>query len=257
MENIENRLKDAIKLSDTKIREAHLKETLLSARQEMCRKSKRERVKFRTFLLLQIRFIGWKIWLVQGLILTTICSMLSIFFGNILLHNQEHIAMLLSGIAILVLMMAIPFIHRSQRYKMHEIEVATYFSSIKLLTAKLLIIAVGDIFMLIGIFLLTILKTQLNTGSVLLYLLFPFLLAGYGCLYLIGHISAERFSPYCTGMCLLLFGGIVLLNRFYPNFFNQTFSIGWIAICVVLLLFCILQYRYIIYRSDYTEMQLG
>lgn len=257
MENIENRLKDAIKLSDTQISEAHLKKTLLSARQELCRKSKRERIKFKTFLLQQIRFIGWKIWLVQGLMLAAVCSMLSISFGNILFHNQEHIAMLLSGIAILILMMAIPFIHRALRYKMHEIEVATYFSSIKLLTAKLLIITVGDIFMLGGIFLLTILKTQLNTGSVLLYLVFPFLLASYGCLYLMGHISAERFLPCCTGMCVLLFSGMILLKRFCPQFFHQTLSAGWIAICIVLLLFCISQYRYIIYRSDYTEMQLG
>ena len=84
MENIENRLKDAIKLSDTQISEAHLKKTLLSARQELCRKSKRERIKFKTFLLQQIRFIGWKIWLVQGLMLAAVCSMLSISFGNIL-----------------------------------------------------------------------------------------------------------------------------------------------------------------------------
>lgn len=257
MENIENRLKDAIKLSDIPISKAHLKETLSSAEQEMCRKSKRERIKFKTFLSLQIRFIGWKIWLVQGLMLTAVCSMLSISFGNILFHNQEHIALLLSGIAILILMMAIPFIHRALRYKMHEIEVATYFSSIKLLTAKLLIITVGDIFMLGGIFLLTILKTELNTGSVLLYLVFPFLLASYVCLYLIGHISAERFLPYCTGMCVLLFSGMILLNRFYPKFYHQTLSVGWIAICIALLLFCISQYRYIIYRSDYTEMQVA
>lgn len=257
MENIENDLKDALKSSNTQISEAHLKKTLLLTRQEMCRKSNRVRISFGTFLSLQIRFIGWKIWMVQGVMLTVVCSMLSISFGNILSHNQGHIAMLLSGIAILVLMMAIPFIHRALRYKMHETEAATYFSSIKLLTAKLLIIAVGDIFMLSGIFILTILKTQLNMGSVLLYLMLPFLLASYGCLYLIGHISAERFSSYCIGMCVILLGVVVLLNRFCPIFFYQSFSVGWMIICFILLLFCISQYRYIIYRSDYAEMQLA
>lgn len=256
MKKFENDLKDALNLSDIQINKTHLQQTLFLARQELRQKPNYKHIKFQTFFVSQIRFIGWKIWAMQGFLLVLLCSALSISFGNTFLHNQRYVVMILCSVAILVLMTAIPFIHRALRYKMHEIELSTYFSSIRLLVAKLLIISIGDIFMLSSILFLTVIKTSLNIGNVLLYLLLPFLAASCGCLYLIGHISAERFSSYCTGMCGLLFCGLVMLNRFYPIFFNSHFFDCWVIICFLLLFFCIHQFCYIIYRSPYAEMQL-
>lgn len=240
----------------TPINERHLSQTILLVHRELSDKPHHERINFRSFLVLQIRFIGLKIWLLQGLLLAALCYILDMSFGNYLYYNRRYSALLLCSISILVLMMSIPFIQRALRYKMHEVEMSSYFSTAKLLMAKLFIIGIGDIFILGGLLLLTILKASLNMGDALLYLIFPFLLAGYGYLYLLGHIPAQWFSSCSTALCAILYVCIMLLNRFLPELFQQTFSIGWACACAMLLFLCISQFRYIMYHSAYAKVQL-
>ena len=206
-------------------------------------------------LQLEPDLIGWKIWLLQGLVLAIIFYFLTVIFGEAFEYNKRFVAVLTCSISIMVLMMAIPFIQRSLRYKMHETEMAAYFSSIKLLMAKLLIIGIGDIFILNGMLFLIVFKNYLNVGSALLYIIFPFLLTSWGFMYLLGHIPAHRFSPYCIGLCAIMYTCIALLNKFVPIVFQQTFSAAWAAVCLVLLLLCLSQFRYIVYHSSYAQIQ--
>ena len=254
-ESIKMLLKNSLQTDNIRINKTHLQYTLSLLRQEQVNKARHERIKLSTFLVLQIKFIGWKIWLLQGLVLAVLCYFLTVIFGEDLYKIKRYSAVSICSISIMILMMAVPFIQRSLRYKMHESEMATYFSSVRLLIAKLLMIGIGDIFILNGILLLIVFKNYLSIGSALLYVIFPFLLTSWGFMYLLGHIPQQLFSPCCIGLCAILYICIALLNKFVPIVFQQTFSAAWAAVCLVLLLLCSSQFRYIIYYSSYAQIQ--
>lgn len=254
--SFKSKLRHSLHSHATSINDSHLSQTILLASRELSDKPHHERINFRSFLILQIRFIGWKIWLLQGFLLTALCFMLTAAFGNELYHNPKYAALFLCSISILVLMMSIPFIQRALRYKMREVEMASYFSSVRLLMVKLFIIGIGDIFILGGALFITVSKTPLNISAALLYLIFPSLLTGCGYLYLLGHIPAQWFSSCCTMLCSMLYICIVLLNRFMPEFFRQELSGGWAAACVILLILCVSQFRYVVCCSAYAKVQL-
>ncbi len=253
--SIKTLLRKSLQTDNITINRTHLQNTLSLLRQEQISKTSHERIKPNAFLALQIKFIGWKIWLLQGLVLAVLCYLLTVIFGEDLYQVKRYGAVSICSISIMVLMMAVPFIQRSLRYKMHESEMATYFSSIRLLIAKLLMIGIGDIFILNGILLLLVYKNYLSIGSALLYAIFPFLLTSWGIMYLLGHIPAQWFSHCCTLLCLVLYTCIALLNKFVPIFFQQTFSVEWTIVCLILLLLCLSQFRYIIHYSSYVQIQ--
>lgn len=153
-------------------------------------------------------------------------------------------------------MTALPFIYRSIRYQMQEVEAATYFSSVKLLMARLAVIGIGDIFILAGICILTLVKTPLLAGNAILNLCFPFLLVVSGCLFMLGHFNPKHFFVGSLVFCSVLVLGCAVIPGRFEALFQQTFTVGWMGICALLILFCTQQFQYILYRSSYTEMQI-
>ena len=246
-QNFRNLLRSTMQEVELPVRNEHLQKTISLAKNEWKERVVRPRITFSKFLAAQIKFVGWKIWLAQAIVVLCL-SFLLVYLGDYILNNPRNGALLLCCISILVLMSAFPFIQRSVRYKMYEIETATRFSATKQLLAKLLIIGIGDISMLCSI--------VWETKSILLYLLLPFLIASSGLLYLIGHTPIEKISQNSVVICMVLFLAFTILGKTYPIVFQQTFSFKWAAICVILILFCIYQIRYILYRSSYEEMQL-
>ncbi|MEG0899835.1 MAG: hypothetical protein RSF40_09030 [Oscillospiraceae bacterium] len=254
---LENSLKNSFAMSNIQTDQHHFQTVVAVAHNELSKKEKRKRIKFSAFLVSQIKFTAWKIWMVQGLILVVLCSVLSACFGDLFLSRPQHIAILLCGSAIVVLMTAMPFIQRGLRYKMYEIEVATKFSSIKLLSAKLLIIGIGDAIMLSSVLLLALFKTTLTIGTIALYLMLPFLVLTSVCLYVLGHVPVHRFSLYCGSGCAAIFLIVAGFRYLYPEIVKQTFSVSWSLICIALVMFCVYQLRYIMRHSTYAEAQFA
>lgn len=236
--------------------EIHFSETCLLAGEEIRLRQKRERISFLSFLSMQIKFIGWKIWLAQGIFLLLTDGMFRRLFGREYPENPLSAARLLCCLSILVFMTALPFLYRSVRYQMQEVEAVARFSCVRLLAAKLAIVGIGDLFILSGIFCIATWRTSLTAGSTLQYLCFPFLSAGSGCLYLLGHCSPKQFFAGSMGLCtFLILAAAILLRRGTVLFFGS-FSAEWIAACIFLTAFCIWQLRCILRDSSYTEMQL-
>ena len=190
-QNFRNLLRSTMQEVELPVRNEHLQKTISLAKNEWKERVVRPRITFSKFLAAQIKFVGWKIWLAQAIVVLCL-SFLLVYLGDYILNNPRNGALLLCCISILVLMSAFPFIQRSVRYKMYEIETATRFSATKQLLAKLLIIGIGDISMLCSIVCVAIINTPLETKSILLYLLLPFLIASSGLLYLIGHTPIEK-----------------------------------------------------------------
>ncbi|MDO5411501.1 MAG: hypothetical protein Q4F21_13835 [Lachnospiraceae bacterium] len=255
--DFENRLKTTLhKMEDREMTDA-MQKTSWNLKVDLHQKTQRERIGFQTFLFMQMKFVGRKVWLCQGLLLVLFSVIFLAADGGYLWKIPAYAARMLCYLAILIAMTALPLIHRSIHYKMHEVETAARFSADRLLAAKLLLIGTGDIFMLAGILIIVSAKTSLPTGSVALYLLFPYLLASSGLLFLLGHLKTERFMPYSLSFYFLLLLLILALKQIYPGFFQQTLSGGWMAVCAGLMVFCIYQIRYLVYRSGFTGVQMS
>ena len=159
-QNFRNLLRSTMQEVELPVRNEHLQKTISLAKNEWKERVVRPRITFSKFLAAQIKFVGWKIWLAQAIVVLCL-SFLLVYLGDYILNNPRNGALLLCSISILVLMSAFPFIQRSVRYKMYEIETATRFSATKQLLAKLLIIGIGDISMLCSIVCVAI----INTGN--------------------------------------------------------------------------------------------
>lgn len=254
-QDVEKKLRRALHQPCPTGREKHFEETILLVREELVQKKKRRRFSFLRFLLMQTRYIGWKIWGIQGILLAIISYLLTCLYHY--RESPQFVAKLIFCLSVLVFMTALPFIYRSVRYQMQEIEAATRFSSVKLLMAKLMMLFIGDMIMMSGIFLTTIIKTSLQADSIILYLCFPFLLVSSGCLFMLGHFTPKHFLYGSMGLCLFFIIMISGLPGQYEVLLQQSFSVRWLAVCLFLVAFCIKQFHYISRHSCYTEMQIA
>lgn len=219
-------------------------------------KRERRRINFFSFLMRQIRFIGWKIWLIQGMLLLALYGIFTPIAADFAMGNIRYMAYFLCCLSVLVILSAAPAFYRCVRYTMYEIELASRFSIVKLLFAKILVIGIGDVVFLAALLWMTVLNTNMQMGSALLYILFPSLVSGAGFLYLLGHVPAGKLQAGSIGWGCALFLIIFLLKQFCPFFFTQTFSAGWAAVCFVLFIFCRWQFSYLLHDSTYARVQI-
>lgn len=242
-------------LHNAPLRPARLGEILSLVKAEIKQHPVPKRLSFWGFLGSQVRFIGWKIWFFQALTLLVL-SALSFSLWNTSLISPRLAALLLSGCSILSVMTALPFLHRSRRYQMCEVELAARFSGVKQLGAKLLILSIGDLAMLSSIFCFAVAKTDLPVSSVFYCLLLPYLTATSGLLYLIGHTPGTKWMQNSVLVCGILFLGLFLLTKASPMFQPDSASPIWVMACLVLAACCVYQTHSIFSQSPYDEIQL-
>ena len=138
---------------------------------------KKESIGFGNFLVRQISYTGWKIWLAQGIFVAVFWIL---FFGS-RASDMAEIARLIGRnlpfffgmIAVAQVMILIPFLERSFRYQMYEMECATRFSCSGMLGACLIYGTIG----IVGIFGLCMAFAagykNVSAGAVALYFLVP------------------------------------------------------------------------------------
>ena len=209
---------------------------------------------FGVFLLAQLRFIGWQIWLTQALVLITLNALLNLRFGAHYVLYPSLATRLLCFCSVLVLATALPFLHNATLYRMQEVEAATRFSSLRLLAAKLVLIGIGDLLMLGGILMISLYLTPLSLGHCLLCLVLPFLLAASGSLTLLRRLRTSRFylasGCWCALLCTAsLFGGRwLVLTELTPL---------WLLVAVALCAICVRELYQLFCRSAFSELQLN
>lgn len=234
--------------------EKHFENTILLTQKELFLKQNRGRISFTRFLAKQIRFIGWKIWILQGISLLTMSLLIPRFYEDSI--TLQRMIKRLVCLSILIFMAALPLLYRSVRYRMQEIEAASRFSGVKLLLARLIVIGIGDICLLTGIFISTMIKTLLPADSVFFCLCFPFLLSGSVCLYMLGHLSPRQFLAGSFLFCSLFVFLFAVTPGQYAFLYLPSLSAARAILCAFLLAFCVWQLRYIIKTSSYEELQL-
>lgn len=251
---LEQKLKQSLHRPSPVTNDTHRNDTILLVREEACRKQGRRRISFARYLLLQIRFMGWKIWMIQGIFLLLTVTLLSRFYRYHV--TVQHTVKLLVCLSVLVFMTALPFLYRSISCRMQEIEAASRFSYAKLLLAKLIVVGIGDISLLACIFLTTVIKAGLPAGSAVFYVCFPFLLSGSGCLYMLGHFAPRHFFSGSLIFCSLLVLAFGVIPGQYTVLFQQSLSAVWIMICALLFSFCAKQLCHIMDSAFFEELQI-
>ena len=214
---------------------------------------RRRRIGFGRFAWIQVRFLGWKIWAAQALLALAVWLLLGREQTLAALWRPQAVAEMLCVLSVLVFMAAPPLLYRSVRFRMHETEAASYFSSARLLMARLLMLGIGNVLLLGSLTLAAALHTALRLSSAAMAVWMPFLLAGSGGLYLLGHASPQWFL-----WGSLAEGGILLAAMFSRRMsWLFTPSPAWAAVCAVLLLFCGSQLHRLLRGCVYAEGQLA
>ena len=232
----------------------HMKETICLVKKEIVRKAERRRLFFWGFLKMQMRFVGWKIWTMQGIILGLIYLLMTDFFGKYYMENPGFLRKLLMVLAIVVLMTAIPFSYRSVHYRMQEVEAVTYVSSVRLLMARLLILAIGDGVLLGSIYAIAIVNSVMPKMLIFLCLSLPFLTVCNGCLFMAGHLQSKYFPQGCAGLCTAMIGLVLHKGLWLENLFQN--GLYGLLVSGLLVILCIYQI-WNMQDSSYTELQIS
>ena len=221
---LEQKLKQSLRRPSPVTNDTHRNDTILLVREEACRKQGRRRISFARYLLLQIRFMGWKIWMIQGIFLLLTVTLLFRFYRYHV--TVQHTVKLLVCLSVLVFMTALPFLYRSISCRMQ------------------------------CIFLTTVIKAGLPAGSAVFYVCFPFLLSGSGCLYMLGHFAPRHFFSGSLIFCSLLVLAFGVIPGQYTFLFQQSLSAVWIMICALLFSFCAKQLCHIMDSAFFEELQI-
>lgn len=240
--NWKKRLGEGLRTEENAGGSEGMERTIAAVRQACGNRKRRERTGFGEFLLLQIRFTGWKIWLLQAALLLAVGGLLSRIYGDSYGISRDKIPFLLCCSAVLIAMTVIPFLQRSLRCGMYEVEAAAKMSSGKLMASWIVLGGMGDGIGLCVLLFLTIRKTTLGCGSAVLYLAAPFLLAASVLFYLLGHLETRHFFPGSVCACAILLLVFGMFSKYYPAFYLQSFTAGWAVVCLCLLVFLARQY---------------
>lgn len=253
---MERYLKDSFQNENISENVVHKEKVQCLVGEELSNKNIIGRISYLNFVFRMIRFISPKIWFVQGICF--ILLSLWLLAGGRELANIEivYASKMLCLYTACIPFVSVPFLYRSIQYNMQEIEMAASFSYVQQLMMKLLMIAVGDIVMLIGGIIVGAKAFHLDVLSALLYVTFPFLLISSILLFITVHVPANRMILSC---CILFATMLFILNRLmhmYPVLF--TYQFNWISflLCVVLVVLISLQLQKLWDNTVYQEMHL-
>lgn len=199
--------------------DAAMARILRQAEQEMQRQKPKRRKGLLPMMKVQLRYAGWKIWLVQ--FLSVLLSMAAVRRMNAASgFTPGRMALFLCMVSAMLAMMTMPFLYRSARYMMLETESAAWISGRRLLLARVLMFLVGDAVFLLAVILFAATRTKLGWQVCAGNLLLPFLMIMAGLMALIrsselSHIG-KQYAMLGTGVTVC----ILLAYKVFPRLFE-------------------------------------
>ncbi|MBO4809184.1 MAG: hypothetical protein J5537_09090 [Lachnospiraceae bacterium] len=205
-----------------------------------------ERINYPLMIIRILRFVSWKIWLVQG--------MCFIFLAGILIgiSNQKtgpgglmdpRLICIFCGSLPFI---SIPFIYRSAKYKMSEVEMGTFFSYSRQILARLIVIAFGNVCMIIGSTVICLTRLYADIMTTIAFGMIPFLFINTIILLILSHVPRHA-SMWLYGLTYLVLITISAaasdLQKMVENYETAPYVI---VLCIVLCLIITLQLKGII-----------
>lgn len=164
----------------------------------------RSRNRFQDLLLIQLKLCGLKMWLFEMLAAAAVCICMQGMFQDPYFLTARKQIFFLTCFAVSVPVLMLPFLYRSIRYQMFEVECASVFSIRTVFFSKVLVFFGGEVGM-IGV-LTTFLRWKGNFSwtEIACWVLIPVLFANDGVLALLKRAKPEKM---CRDM--LVYGGIL------------------------------------------------
>ena len=217
----ENRIRRAFAAKE-QVKEQSVNNMILLARTHWNENIRKENIHFSRFLLAQVRYIGWKIWIIE-LVVTIIPVFILFKFLEWHTITQTTAVFLLCCLTIAISMLCIPFIYRSIYYQMYEIEAATFFSIKKLLLSRIMILSVGELVGIIGVGIVMSYNTPVDFRNSMVCMLFLFGAVWNGVLRLVRKVEMEKLCRYFLAYGFGLLFVMTMLVRFQQHAFDGTF----------------------------------
>ena len=190
---------------------------LLSAQAYRTALGRKRSLNFRGLLMRQVRYTGWMVWLWQAVLFLGIMAVYHVLFrtveGTVDLFFYRRFQDFLCGAGILSAWSSVPFLFRSYRWNMAEVEAASRCSMLYLRAAQLLLIGGGAVLMVAGVAGTVLLQTAAGTEQVAVYLVFPFLLFGSCILYFLRKREAASLLRDCSAAGAVLLAVSLGWNR--------------------------------------------
>lgn len=203
------------------------------------------------FTVRQARLIAAPIWVVQGLVLLGLCLLYHTALTDQIL--SRHAGLLLPVAAVFTTLAGLPFLVRSFRHRMQELELSTRLSLSRLMLARFVVVGAGDIVILLAILILSVGRLAMPVGTALVCTLLPFLLAAVACLFILQRMRGSHALFACAAACALLAALLGLLFAQLPKLPPGMLpGIGG-ALCVLCTVLLLLQCRAMVQRIGHTE----
>lgn len=228
-----------------------LQQTLTAVRAVSAQKSWKPQMSYRQFLCQQISFVDAKVWIFQAIVLIAVGIPLGAGLGSRYGEISYRQITFILGIAVIAAaMMGIPYICRSLRHGMYELERVTRFSYSGILSARLMIIGAGNLAMLLGIFAALALSDMTVSLSIAVYMLLPFSAVWSGCIAIMRRLCSQYTHLYCFGFSLSMVALLFLLYKAAPRVFSQEMALFWGLVCIVMIAGLAIEARKLIKKTS-------
>lgn len=196
------------------------------------------------FLLVQLRYIRKRIWIVSVLVF-------GCFLSVSLILSVDRIQAV-SAFTPLLALSIIAESGRSEIYGMAELEMATRFSLKSVLLARLGILGLGNLLLLCLLFPISLSDSRIPPLRAGFYIVTPFLLTTFCCLHIVRR-HRERESIYlCAGVSACISFFILNLRLSIPLSYEETPFICWVFAAALLGTGIVKQYRDLIRQEELT-----
>ena len=150
---------DVCKLNNVEHMQA-VEEPVIQLAKAQFQKSYRNKNKFRDLLLCQLKFCGIKMWTFELLIAIITSLILRNLLADPYFMTTRKLVFFVVCFAIAVPMMLLPFLYRSIRYQMFEMESVSVFSIKTVLFSKFLLFFGGEVLLVASVFVLLMKKNR-------------------------------------------------------------------------------------------------
>ncbi|MNB73339.1 hypothetical protein D3C81_256030 [compost metagenome] len=168
----------------------------------------------RDFLAAQLRFIGAKTWMAHLLIVILAALSLHEFVTFSSLPTAQMLA-LVSIAAPLLALAGAQVLARSFRYGMLELELSGKRSIVRLVAARVVILACADVLCLSSLLVMLNLSFEFKGYLILLYVFVPFTIALLGCLRIVNRVRSKD-------MGCVVFTAFLVLLQFFLSFLHKS-----------------------------------
>lgn len=246
---LNEKIEYAISEKTLEVTKAQMEQMFFLAKMQFRKNRKKKRIGFGELLLHQICFIGIRIWVIEVITIFFLVLILRSLFMDPYFFTPRKIAFALSCGVVTASILLLPFLYRSARFQMMEIESAAYFSIKRILIARFFLFFGGEIVIAAAVCTIAYVQ-QFIDKDMLVYVLLPLFLTGDGILFFLRNTSPEKlcrnYICYAGVLLTLLFVGYYAV----PWIFDGKLWSMWIGSGAILLGYFVRQCNRLIKCSE-------